>query len=105
MKIQKKFRIVLVMTLALFIASCGSKQNQAGQTDAAESTDSTKVDSVDAVVEGQYDFEAIAKAIEGCVSLDKFRGGVARVIMKDERFYIDLQGRRVEKPKEEIDPM
>ena len=105
MKIQKKFRIVLVMTLALFIASCGSKQNQAGQTDAAESTDSTKVDSVDAVVEGQYDFEAIAKAIEGCESLDKFRGGVARVIMKDERFYIDLQGRRVEKPKEEIDPM
>ena len=58
MKVQKKFRIVLVMTLALFIASCGSKQNQAGQTDAAESTDSTKVDSVDAVVEGQYDFEA-----------------------------------------------
>ena len=26
---MKKFRIALVMTLALFIASCGSKQNQA----------------------------------------------------------------------------
>ena len=105
MKIQKKFRIVLVMTLALFIASCGSKQNQADQTDTTESTDSTKVDSVDTVVAEQYDLEAIAKAIEGCESLDKFWGGVARVTMKDERFYIDLQGRRVEKPKEEIDPM
>ena len=29
---MKKFRIALVMTLALFIASCGSKQNQADQT-------------------------------------------------------------------------
>ena len=102
---MKKFRIALVMTLALFIASCGSKQNQADQTDTTESTDSTKVDSVDTVVAEQYDLEAIAKAIEGCESLDKFWGGVARVTMKDERFYIDLQGRRVEKPKEEIDPM
>ena len=41
---MKKFRIALVMTLALFIASCGSKQNQADQTDTTESTDSTKVD-------------------------------------------------------------
>ena len=30
---MKKFRIALVMTLALFIASCGSKQNQADQTE------------------------------------------------------------------------
>ena len=29
MKIQKKFRIALVMTLSLLIASCGSKQNLA----------------------------------------------------------------------------
>ena len=65
---MKKFRIALVMTLALLIASCGSKQNQADQTDAAESTDSTTVDYVDAVVAEQYDLEAIAKAIEGCES-------------------------------------
>ena len=87
MKIQKKFRIALVMTLSLFIVSCGGKQNLAGQTDTTESTDSTTVDPVDAVVAEQYDLEAIAKAIEGCESLDKFRSGVARVTMKYERFY------------------
>ena len=69
---SENFRIALVMTLALLIASCGSKQNQADQTDTTESTDITTVDSVDAVVEEQYDFEAIAKAIEGCESLDRF---------------------------------
>ena len=42
---SENYRIALVMTLALFIVSCGGKQNLAGQTDAAESTDCTAVDS------------------------------------------------------------
>ena len=62
MRLQEKARIVM-MTLALVIA--------------------------EAVVAEQYDFEAIAKAIEGCETLENFRGGVARVTMNGERFYID----------------
>ena len=100
MKQQKKFWITLVMTLALLITSCGSKQNQT-QTD---TTDSTTVDAIDALVEEQYDFEAIAKAIEGCEYLTNFDNGVAMFTKNGEHFYIDLQGRIVEEPKVEEDP-
>ena len=104
MRLQKTITIALVMTLALFIASCGSKQNPANQADTTESTDSTAMDSDVAADEEPYDFEAIAKAIDGCESLYNFEDGVARVNMKDEHFYIDLKGRRVEAPNEEDNP-
>ncbi len=99
---SKKF--AMVMTLALFIASCGSKQNQASQADAVESTDSMTADSAGAVVAEQYDFEAIAKAIEGCEYLENFSHGVARVKKDGQNYYIDLQGNIVEEPQVEENP-
>ena len=97
---MKKYVLTMLLIVAATMTSCNSQQKQAGQADAA---DSTAVDSSGAVVEKQYDFEAIAKAIEGCTYLYRFEDGVAFVRKGDETFYIDLQGRRVGKPEEKVD--
>ena len=98
------FRIVLAVMLALPVASCNNKPNQAIQTEKAENTDSIVVDSVEAVAEKPYDFEAIAKTIEGCTYLYRFEDSVAFADKDDERIYFDLQGRRVGKPEKKADP-
>ena len=90
---------ILFMLFALIVVACGSKTNSA-----ASDADSTSVDSVDAVVAEQYDFEAIAKAIEGCEYLTNFDNGVAMFLKNGKSHYIDLQGRSVEEPKVEEDP-
>ena len=92
---------ILFISALLMLSACkNSQQNQAK----ADTADSTAVDSATvAVVEKPYDFEAIAKAIEGCEYLENFRNGVAKVTKDGKNFYIDLQGNIVEKPKEEED--
>ena len=100
---KKYFRISLATMLALFIVSCNNKPNLATQTEKAESTDSIAVDAVEAVVENPYDFEAIAKTIEGCTYLYRFVDGVAFADKDGERIYFDLQGRRVGRPEEKVD--
>lgn len=90
----------MLLLCAVTITSCNSKKNQV-QTATA---DSMEVVSKDVVAEEPYNFEAIAKAIEGCTYLFRFENGVAFMDKDGERIYIDLQGRTVEKPKEKVDP-
>ena len=97
---MKKLLVFMLLVGTVTITSCNSKQNQAK----TETAVSTAVDSTDAVAEESYDFEAIAKAIEGCTYLYRFEDGVAFMDKDGERIYFDLQGRRVERPKEKVDP-
>ena len=90
------------MIAAVMLMACGGKKAQTEWTDVVIA-DSTVVDSAAVDVEKPYDFEAIAKAIEGCEYLENFSHGVARV-KKDGHFYIDLQGHIVEKPQMDEDP-
>ena len=94
--------IIFISALLMFMA-CGGKKTQTEIDDAAVA-DSTVVDSTVVAVAKPYDLEAIAKAIEGCESLQKFNHGVARVTKDGQRFYIDLQGNIVEKPQVEEEP-
>ncbi len=91
---------ILFISTLLMLSACEGKKTQ---TESADAFDSTVVDSVAVVVEKPYDFEAIAKAIEGCESLWDFQNGAASVTKDGKHFYIDLQGRIVEKPEEEED--
>ncbi len=90
------------MIAAVMLMACGGKKAQTERTDVVIA-DSTVVDSAAVVVEKPYDFEAIAKAIEGCEYLENFSHGVARVKKDGQNFYIDLQGYIVEKPQVEED--
>ena len=90
----------LMISALMMLMGCGGKKAQTESTDAVIA-DSTVTDSAAFVVEKPYDFEAIAKAIEGCEYLENFSHGVARVKKDGQNFYIDLQGNFVEEPQEE----
>lgn len=92
--------ILFISVLLMFLA-CGGKKTQ---TENADAIDSTAVDSNAIAVAKPYDFEAIAKAIDGCEYLQKFSHGVARVTKDGRAFYIDYQGNIVEEPQVEEDP-
>jgi hypothetical protein len=94
---------ILMIAAVVMLMGCGGKKAQTDSTDAVIA-DSTVTDSAAVVVEKPYDFEAIAKAIEGCEYLENFSHGVARVKKDGQNFYIDLHGNIVEKPKVEEDP-
>ena len=96
-------RSVLMISSLMMLMACGGKKAQTDSTDAVIA-DSTVMDSAAVVVEKPYDFEAIAKAIEGCEYLENFSHGVARVKKDGKNFYIDLHGNIVEEPKVEEDP-
>ena len=94
---------ILMIAAVVMLMGCGGKKAQTESVDAVIA-DSTVTDSAAVVVEKPYDFEAIAKAIEGCEYLENFSHGVARVKKDGQNFYIDLHGNIVEKPKVEEDP-
>ncbi len=92
-----------ILTMLLFciatIISCNGKQNQVQAVTAA-------MDAPEAIVEEEpYNFEALAKAVEGSTYIDMLDCGVFSVDKGDERFYIDLQGNILDsRPEEEVDP-
>ena len=92
-----------MIAAVVMLMGCGGKKAQTESVDAVIA-DSTVTDSAAVVVEKPYDFEAIAKAIEGCEYLENFSHGVARVKKDGKNFYIDLHGNIVEEPKVEEDP-
>ena len=96
-------RSVLMISSLMMLMACGGKKAQTDSTDAVIA-DSTVMDSAAVVIENPYDFEAIAKAIEGCEYLENFSHGVARVKKDGQNFYIDLHGNIVEEPKVEENP-
>lgn len=58
-----------------------------------------------AVEEESYDFEALARAIEGATYLYIWENGTLTVDKGDERFYIDLQGNLLDSaPEDKVDP-
>ncbi|MBR3078642.1 MAG: hypothetical protein IKH01_02370, partial [Prevotella sp.] len=91
---------ILMIAAVVMLMGCGGKKAQTDSTDAVIA-DSTVMDSAAVVIENPYDFEAIAKAIEGCEYLENFSHGVARVKKDGQNFYIDLHGNIVEEPKVE----
>ena len=93
---------ILMIAAVMMLMACGGKKAQTENTDAVIA-DSTVMDSAAVIVEKPYDFEAIAKAIEGSEYLENFSHGVARVKKDGQNFYIDLQGYIVEKPQVEED--
>jgi hypothetical protein len=94
---------ILMISALMMLLACGGKKAQTESAEAAIA-DSTVVDSTAVVVEKPYDFEAIAKAIEGCESLWNFQNGAASVTKDGKHFYIDLQGNIVDEPQVEEDP-
>ena len=96
-------RSVLMISSLMMLMACGGKKAQTDSTDAVIA-DSTMMNSAAVVIENPYDFEAIAKAIEGCEYLENFSHGVARVKKDGQNFYIDLHGNIVEEPKVEENP-
>jgi len=100
---MKRLFFALMILCTLLMAACGGKKAQTESTDAVIA-DSTVTDSAAVVVGKPYDFEAIAKAIEGCEYLENFSHGVARVKKDGQIFYIDLQGIIVEEPLVEKNP-
>ncbi len=95
---MKSFLTMLLLCAATII-SCNGKQNQAQAVTAA------KDDSEVTVEEEPYDFEALAKAIEGSTYIYMLDCGALSVDKGDERFYIDLQGNILDsRPEEEVDP-
>lgn len=100
---MKKIWIMLLFCAAT-ITSCNSKQNQANASTSV-GTDSMAAVAADTTVEEEpFDLKAIAKAIEGCTYLSGFENGVAFADKDDGRIYFDLQGRRVERPEDQVDP-
>lgn len=93
----------LFISALLMLLACGGKKGQTESNDTVAG-DSAVVDSAVAVVEKPYDFDAIAKTIDGCEYLQNFSQGVARGTKEGKDFYIDLQGNIVEKPQVEEDP-
>jgi len=92
-----------ILTMLLFciatIISCNGKQNQVQTVTAA-------MDAPEATVEEEpYNFEALAKAVEGSTYIYMLDCGVFSVGKGDERFYIDMQGNILDsRPEEEVDP-
>ena len=92
-----------LLTMLLFgaaiIASCNGKQNLVqAATPVVDATEAT-------VEEESYDWEALAKAIEGATYMYMWENGVLTVDKGDERFYIDLQGNRLDSsPEDKVDP-
>ncbi len=92
-----------MLTMLLFciatIISCNGKQNQVQAVTAAK-------DAPEATVEEEpYNFEALAKAVEGSTYIYMLDCGVLSVDKGDERFYVDLQGNILDsRPEEEVDP-
>lgn len=97
-----KKNFLIISTLMMLLA-CGGKKTQTDSTDAVVA-DSTVADSAAVVIEKPYDFEAIAKAIEGCEYLQNFSDGATFVMKNGKHFYIDLQGNIVDEPQVEDDP-
>ena len=81
------------------IISCNGKQNQVQTVTAA-------MDAPEATVEEEpYNFEALAKAVEGSTYIYMLDCGVFSVGKGDEQFYVDLQGNILDsQPEEEVDP-
>lgn len=96
---MKKNLLTMLLLCALTIISCNGKQNE---TQASTAVD----DAPEAAVEEEpYDFEALAKAIEGSTYLYKLKNGVFLMDKGNERFYVDLQGNILDSPpEEEVDP-
>lgn len=92
-----------ILTMLLFciatIISCSGKQNQVQAVTAAK-------DAPEATVEEEpYNFEALAKAVEGSTYIYMLDCGVFSVGKGDEQFYVDLQGNILDsQPEEEVDP-
>ena len=92
-----------ILTMLLFciatIISCNGKQNQVQAVTAAK-------DAPEATVkEEPYNFEALAKAVEGSTYIYMLDCGVFSVGKGDEQFYVDLQGNILDsQPEEEVDP-
>lgn len=97
---MKRYSLSLLLFCTAVIVSYSCKQSQTHP----ETAESTSEDSVADVAEEPYNLEAIAKVIEGCTFLYRFENGVASMEKDDERVYFDLHGRRVERPKDEVDP-
>ena len=102
-KVMKKMWIMLLFCAAT-MTSCNSKQNQANASTSVGTDSMAAVAADPAVEEEPYDLKAIAKAIEGCTYLSGFENGVAFADKDDGRIYFDLQGRRVERPEDQVDP-
>ena len=64
------------------------------------------MDAPEAIVEEEpYNFEALAKAVEGSTYIYMLDCGVFSVGKGDEQFYVDLQGNILDsQPEEEVDP-
>ena len=97
-------KIIFAMMLAATMVGCGQKQGKTAANEGADSTEiAQKADSAISERSDDYDFEAIAKAIDGCIGTYNFHNDVAGILGSDRQmFYIDLKGNRVEKPEEEI---
>lgn len=107
---MKNIYFITLLICAGIITSCGGKQSQAKADNAIstalnakDTTDNAATDFTEAQEE-KYDFEAIAKAIEGCTYLYKFEDGVAFMNKDDQRIYIDRQGRKVDAPEDKVNP-
>lgn len=92
-----------LLTMLLFCAAtiifCNGKQNQTQACTAVADVPEVTVE------EEPYDFEALAKAIEGSTYLYMLKNGVFLMDKGDERFYVDLQGNILDsRPEEEVDP-
>lgn len=95
---MKSFLTMLLLCTATII-SCNGKQNQAQAVTAAKDDPEVTVE------EEPYDFEALAKAIEGSTYIYMLDCGALSVDKGDKRFYIDLQGNILDsRPEEEVDP-
>ena len=94
---QKVF--IVFATVMLVLCSCGNKQTGGSQVPLSASADTTKsaAEDVAAVAEEDdgYDLEALAKAIEGCESLDNFYDGRAQICKDGRMGFIDKRGRLV----------
>ena len=99
---MKKYLSIMLLLCAATVVACNGKQKEAP----TGTVDSTTVKAVDTEEEEkeQYNFEAIANAIEGCTYLYRFENGVAFMTKNDKRIYIDLQGHQVAEPEEKVDP-
>ena len=94
-----KSLLTMLLLCAATIISCDGKQNQAQAGTAV-------VDAPEVTAEEEpYDFEALAKAVEGSTYIYMLDCGVFSVGKGDEQFYVDLQGNILDsQPEEEVDP-
>ena len=95
---MKKNLLTSLLFCAITILSCNGQQNQTQASFALGDDPQATVE------EEAYDFEALARAIEGSTYLYMFDNGVIAMDKGDERFYFDLQGRRLDSRPEVVDP-